>query len=78
MTTDRKNFESHEIRAIIVTVKYPGVVQLVARDIWESEEQDKTFNSEKPANGCAATGSWIGYFPQGLFFRAFDHLRTHS
>ena len=25
MTTDRKNFESHEFRAIIMAVKYPGV-----------------------------------------------------
>ena len=25
MTTDRKNFESHDFRAIIVTAKYPGV-----------------------------------------------------
>ena len=37
MTTDRKNFESHEFRAIMTTVKYPGVVQLVARDIWDVE-----------------------------------------
>ena len=32
-----KTFKSHDFRAIIMTTKYPGVVQLVARDIWDVE-----------------------------------------
>ena len=57
MTTDRKNFQSHDFRAIIVTAKYPGVVQLVARDIWERESGYRLIIVENPAIHCSATGS---------------------
>ena len=33
----QENFESRRIRAIIVTTKYPGVAQLVARLLWEQD-----------------------------------------
>ena len=35
LSTDRKNFQSREFRAIIETIKYPGVAQLVARLLWD-------------------------------------------
>ena len=35
MTTDKKNFDFRPDRGIIMTIKYPGVVQLVARDVWD-------------------------------------------
>ena len=33
----QENFESRGIRAIIMTIKYPGVAQLVGRHIWDVE-----------------------------------------
>ena len=59
MTTDRKNFESHDFRAIIMTSKYPGVVQLVARDIWERAgaiHEDKTATPQ-PAGTLPEAGA---------------------
>ena len=35
MTTDRKNFDFLPRRGIMAEIEYPGVAQLVARDIWE-------------------------------------------
>ena len=32
-----KDFKSHEIHAIMITTKYPGVAQLVGRHIWDVE-----------------------------------------
>ena len=35
MTTDRKNFIFTARRGIMAEIEYPGVAQLVGRDIWE-------------------------------------------
>lgn len=35
MTTDRKNFIFTPRRGIMAEIEYPGVAQLVGRDIWE-------------------------------------------
>jgi len=35
MTTDRKNFIFSARRGIMAEIEYPGVAQLVGRDIWE-------------------------------------------
>ena len=35
MTTDRKNFIFTVLRGIMAEIEYPGVAQLVGRDIWE-------------------------------------------
>ena len=37
MTTDRKNFDFLPRRGIMVEIEYPGVAQLVGRDIWDVE-----------------------------------------
>ena len=37
MTTDRKNFIFTPRRGIMAEIKYPGVAQLVGRDIWDVE-----------------------------------------
>ena len=37
MTTDRKNFIFTPRRGIMAEIEYPGVAQLVGRDIWEHE-----------------------------------------
>ena len=35
MTTDRKNFDFPVCRGIMAEIEYPGVAQLVARQLWE-------------------------------------------
>ena len=37
MTTDRKNFIYTARRGIMAEIEYPGVAQLVGRDIWDVE-----------------------------------------
>ena len=37
MTTDRKNFIFTPRRGIMTEIEYPGVAQLVGRDIWDVE-----------------------------------------
>ena len=37
MTTDRKNFIFSAHRGIMAEIEYPGVAQLVGRDIWDVE-----------------------------------------
>ena len=37
MTTDRKIFDFHPHRGIMAEIEYPGVAQLVGRDIWDVE-----------------------------------------
>ena len=37
MTTDRKNFDFPSRRDIMAEIEYPGVAQLVGRDIWDVE-----------------------------------------
>ena len=37
MTTDRKNFIFIARRGIMAEIEYPGVAQLVGRDIWDVE-----------------------------------------
>ena len=37
MTTDRKNFDFLPHRSIMEEIEYPGVAQLVGRDIWDVE-----------------------------------------
>ena len=37
LTTDRKNFDFLPRRDIMAKIEYPGVAQLVGRDIWDVE-----------------------------------------
>ena len=37
MTTDRKIFDFPSRRGIMAEIEYPGVAQLVGRDIWDVE-----------------------------------------
>ena len=46
MTTDRKNFIFTPRRGIMAEIKYPGVAQLVGRDIWERIGIHPTFRSQ--------------------------------
>ena len=44
LTTDRKIFDFLPCRGIMAEIEYPGVAQLVGRDIWE---QDAPLSSQK-------------------------------
>ena len=68
MTTDRKNFQSHDFRAIIMTTKYPGVVQLVARDIWEQDAagSNPVTRTKKPLKSDDFRGFFFVYCGAGF------------
>ena len=53
MTTDRKIFDFPLRRGIMAEIEYPGVAQLVGRDIWENT----TSRIENSITGCSAVGS---------------------
>ena len=48
MTTDRKNFIFTPRRGIMAEIEYPGVAQLVGRDIWEREARVRAEVLGKP------------------------------
>ena len=53
MTTDRKIFIFTPRRGIMAEIEYPGVAQLVGRDIWENT----TSRIKNSITGCSAVGS---------------------
>ena len=76
MTTDRKIFDFLPRRDIMAEIEYPGVAQLLGRDIWDVEV------------GCSShltrtTAPEIEWF-QGLFFLffvycgAYGEMDTHT
>ena len=59
ITTDRKIFDFLPRRGIIAEIEYPGVAQLVGRDIWECRGgiRDRVRrNAAKPCDTCVC---WI-------------------
>ena len=48
MTTDRKNFIFTVRRGIMAEIEYPGVAQLVGRDIWECRGGIRVEQGETP------------------------------
>ena len=55
MTTDRKIFIFTPRRGIMAEIEYPGVAQLVGRDIWERRGgiRDRVRrNAAKPCDAC--------------------------
>ena len=53
MTTDRKIFDYLPRRGIMAEIEYPGVAQLVGRDIWECRgriQDGARRNAAKPCN----------------------------
>ena len=45
MTTDRKNFHLRPQRGIIAKTKYPGVVQLIERAVWDREAESLSLST---------------------------------
>ena len=48
MTTDRKIFDFSLRRGIMAESEYPGVAQLVGRDIWEQEASSPSRKTPSP------------------------------
>ena len=77
LTTDRKIFQSHEFRAIIVTSKYPGVAKVVSRLIWVREARVR---AEVPKNPGKPWDTWAdSTFPlAGNWSKiGVDHIFDH-
>ena len=60
MTTDRKNFESHEFRAIIMAVKYPGVAYRLGT--WFGSVVDFIHDGYSQSPEPLATRAFAGFF----------------
>ena len=77
MTTDRKNFIFTPRRGIMAEIEYPGVAQLVGRDIWECRGGIRDGARRNTAKPCDTGDS--GFF-SGCRKRhkiAFDHINDH-
>lgn len=58
MTTDRKNFIFTPRRGIMAEIEYPGVAQLVGRDIWDQEavRSSRTTRAKSPLKSLISEG----------------------
>ena len=77
MTTDRKNFIFTPRRGIMAEIEYPGVAQLVGRDIWECRGgiRDRVRrNAAKPCDTCVC---WISPDCRKRHKSGFDHINDH-
>jgi len=77
MTTDRKIFDFPPCRGIMAETEYPGVAQLVGRDIWERRGgiRDRARrNAAKPCDTCVC---WISPGCRKRHKGGFDHINDH-
>ena len=77
MTTDRKIFIFTPRRGIMAEIEYPGVAQLVGRDIWECRGGIRNRARRNAAKPCDTGNSG---FPSGCRKRhksGFDHRNDH-
>ena len=77
MTTDRKIFIFTPRRGIMAEIEYPGVAQLVGRDIWECRggiRNGARRNAAKPCDTCVC-----GISPdcRKRHKSGFDHINDH-
>ncbi len=77
MTTDRKNFIFTARHGIMAEIEYPGVAQLVGRDIWECRggiRDGVRRNDAKPCDTCVY-GTFSDY--RNRHKSGFDHINDH-
>ena len=77
LTTDRKIFDFPPCRGIMAEIEYPGVAQLVGRDIWECRGGIRNRARRNAAKPCDTGNSG---FPSGCRKRhksGFDHRNDH-
>ena len=77
MTTDRIIFDFLPRRGIMAEIEYPGVAQLVGRDIWECVDPIHAWLGQKLAKPCGTGDS--GFFPgcRKRHKSGFDHRNDH-
>ena len=73
MTTDRKNFIFTPRRGIMAKIEYPGVAQLVGRDIWDVEVgcSSHLTRTKIPLKSMISEGFFLFFVYCGAFFE-FD------
>ena len=61
MTTDRKIFDFLPCRGIMAEIEYPGVAQLVGRDIWDQEtgRSSRTTRAKSPLKSLISEGFFL-------------------
>ncbi|WP_337591087.1 hypothetical protein [Vescimonas sp.] len=77
MTTDRKNFIFTARRGIMAEIEYPGVAQLVGRDIWECVDPIHARLEQKPGMPCGTGDSGFSSGCRKRHKSGFDHINDH-
>ena len=77
MTTDRKNFIFTPRRGIMAEIEYPGVAQLVGRDIWECVDPIHARLGQKPAKPCNTCVCGTFHDCRKRYKIGFDHINDH-
>ena len=77
MTTDRKNFIFTVLRGIMAEIEYPGVAQLVGRDIWECRGGIRDGAWRNAAKPCGTGDSRIFPGYRKRHKSGFDHRNDH-
>ena len=77
MTTDRKNFIFTVLRGIMAEIEYPGVAQLVGRDIWECRGGIRGGARRNAAKSCDACVCGISPDCGKRHKSGFDHINDH-
>ena len=77
MTTDRKNFIFTPRRGIMAEIEYPGVAQLVGRDIWECRGGIRDRVRRNAAKPCDARVCGVFFDCRKRRKSGFDHINDH-
>ena len=76
MTTDRKIFDFPLRRGIMAEIEYPGVAQLVGRDIWDVEVGCSSHLTRTKAPRSIASGGFFLVYCGAGFEGDADFLRV--
>ena len=70
MTTDRKNLDFPVCRGIMAEIEYPGVAQLVARQLWELDvvRSSRTTRTKIPLKLLISEGFFLFFVYCGAEF----------
>ena len=76
MTTDRKNFIFTPRRGIMAEIEYPGVAQLVGRDIWDVEVgcSSHLTRTKTPLKSLISEGFFLFF----VYCGAYGEMDTHT
>ena len=76
MTTDRKNFIFTPRRGIMEKSKYPGVVQLIERVVWDHEAESLSLSTRTkiPLKSLISEGFFLFF----VYCGAYGEMDTHT